>query len=167
VLRREIHFVTALSQGCCWFVAEVSDIEGMRPRVLVVDDDIEFAELLQFNLQEDGFESFLAHNGVHALRVARARLPDVILLDVMLPDLDGLSVCEILNRQPSTHNIPVIIISALNETWPQTRRSNAQFVRFFTKPVDLKLLRATVRSAVAKGREDANRHSGELRDIRS
>ncbi len=73
--------------------------------------------------------------------------PDVILVDIMLPDLDGLSVCEILNSQPSTRDIPVIIVSALNQSWIETRKSKARFARFFTKPVDLKLLRETVRTA--------------------
>jgi CheY-like chemotaxis protein len=91
------------------------------------------------------------------LRVARAKLPDVILIDVMLPDLDGLAVCEILNRQPSTRDIPVIIVSALNESWTQTRKSSARFVRFFTKPVDLKLLRAAVRAAAGPVEEIATR----------
>jgi DNA-binding response OmpR family regulator len=123
----------------------------MKPKVLVVDDDTEFAELLRFNLDEAGCESMVAHNGVHGLRLARAKLPDVILLDVMLPDLDGLSVCEILNKQPSTWHIPVIIISALNQTWPQTRKSSARFHQFFTKPVDLKVLRASVKTAIEAG----------------
>jgi len=119
----------------------------MKPRVLVVDDDIEFAQLLRFSLDQDGCESLLVHNGVHALRIARAELPDVILVDLMLPDLDGLSVCEILNSQPSTRDIPVIIVSALNQSWIETRKSKARFVRFFTKPVDLRVLRETVRTA--------------------
>jgi CheY-like chemotaxis protein len=119
----------------------------MKPRVLVVDDDREFAQLIQFNLGQEGCESLAAHTGVNALRVARAESPDVILMDLMLPDMDGLSVCEILNSQPSTQDIPVFILSALNESWTQTRKSKARFVRFFTKPVDLKLLRESVRTA--------------------
>ena len=126
---------------------------AMKPKVLVVDDDVEYAQLLKFNLDLEGCESLVVHNGVHALRIARAQLPDVILVDVMLPDLDGLSVCEILNSQPSTRDIPVIIVSALNQSWVETRRSKARFTRFFTKPVDLKLLRETVRRAVSAAAE--------------
>jgi DNA-binding response OmpR family regulator len=113
----------------------------------VVDDDVEFVELIQFNLGQEGFESFTAHTGVHALRIARAQLPDVILMDVMLPDLDGLSVCEILNSQLSTRDIPVFILSALDQSWAQTRKAKARFAGFFTKPVDLKILRESVRTA--------------------
>src|SRR6266699_624174 len=104
----------------------------MKPRVLVVDDDLEYAQLLKFNLELDGCEILVVHNGAQALRTARAHLPDIILVDIMLPDLDGLSVCEILNSQPSTRDIPVIIVSALNQSWIERRKSKARFARFFT-----------------------------------
>src|SRR5215471_17957369 len=129
---------------------------AMRPKVLVVDDHIEFAQLLGFNLEKVGCEVFMAHDGAHALRVARAQLPDVILLDVMLPDLDGLSVCEILNSQPSTRDIPVIIVSALSANWTETRKSNARYTRLFTKPVDLKVLRELVKTTADAHHAAAN-----------
>ncbi len=119
----------------------------MKPRVLVVDDDLEFVQLIEFNLKQAGYDSLMACSGVQALRIARAELPDVILMDVMLPDLDGLSVCEILNSQPSTREIPVVILTALDQSWTETRKSKARYARFFTKPVDLKALRETVRQA--------------------
>lgn len=114
--------------------------------MLVVDDHIEFAQLLGFNLEKVGCEVLMAHDGAQALRIARAQLPDLILLDVMLPDLDGLSVCEILNAQPSTRDIPVIIVSALSASWTETRKSNARYTRFLTKPLDLKSLRELVKT---------------------
>lgn len=119
----------------------------MKPKVLVVDDDIEFAALIRFNLGQEGFESLAVHTGVHALRAARAELLDVIVLDVMLPDLDGLSVCEILNSNPRTRDIPILILSALDESWAETHKRKARFTRFFTKPVDLKVLRQSVCTA--------------------
>src|SRR4051794_11035883 len=75
---------------------------------------------------------------------ARTELPDVILLDLMLPDLDGLSVCEILNSNPLTRDIPILILSALDQSWAETHKRKARFARFFTKPVDLKVLRESV-----------------------
>jgi|ERR1051325_5582268 CheY-like chemotaxis protein len=146
-------FVTCFLHACHETGTDFGHFQGMKPRVLVVDDDIEYAQLLRFNLELDGCETLAVHNGTHALRIARAELPDVILVDIMLPDLDGLSVCEILNSQPSTRDIPVIIVSALNQSWVETRRSKARFARFFTKPVDLKMLRETVRRAVKAAAE--------------
>jgi DNA-binding response OmpR family regulator len=128
----------------------------MNPRILVVDDDIEFTQLLEFNLKRHGFGVSVASNGVQALRMARSELPDVILLDVMLPDLDGLSVCEILSGQALTREIPIFVISALQESWGQTRKIRAHYTSYFTKPVDLKDLTEKVRVAWEKKRALSN-----------
>ena len=127
----------------------------MRPKVLLVDDDAEFTELIRYNLKQRGWEIVSAHTGLEGLRLARANLPDVILLDVMLPDLDGLSVCHILNSQPSTKDVPVFIMSALDETWAGTRKSAARINYFFRKPVSLALLAERVQAAFAERQSQA------------
>ncbi len=119
----------------------------MKPKVLVVDDDLEFAELIDFNLSRRGCDILVARDGMQALRMARAELPDVILLDILLPDLEGYTVCEILGAQPSTRDIPVFFLSALHESWAKSRRARARFAGYFQKPVDLKLLGESVLSA--------------------
>lgn len=139
----------------------------MKPRVLVVDDDIEFAELIEFNLGLEGCDSFAAHTGVKGLRAAKAELPDAILLDVMLPDLDGLSVCQILNSQPTTRDIPVFMLTALDESWAETRKAKARYAGFFTKPVDLKVLRERVHAAAQEHFEQAASHPGRKDAIRN
>jgi DNA-binding response OmpR family regulator len=81
----------------------------------------------------------VASDGIHALSQARECRPDLILLDILLPDLDGLSVCEILRRQPITKKIPVIFMSAL--TGDITKRTATMHAEdFFTKPLDLNRL---------------------------
>lgn len=108
----------------------------MVPRILIVDDERDFIELVQFRLAALGCEFIVANDGVQALSQARQFKPDLILLDILLPDLDGLSVCEILRRQPGTKKIPIIFISALSGD--VTRRTVAMHAEdFFTKPLDL------------------------------
>jgi len=108
----------------------------MESRILLVDDENDFIELLQYKLAGRGYELIVANDGVHALSQARQMKPNLILLDILLPDLDGLSVCEILRRQPSTKNIPIIFMSALSSD--VTKRTVAmQADDFFTKPLDL------------------------------
>ncbi|HEY5043278.1 MAG TPA: response regulator [Verrucomicrobiae bacterium] len=108
----------------------------MVPRILIVDDEGDFIELVMFRLAALHCEFLIANDGVHALSQARQMKPSLILLDILLPDLDGLSICEILRRQPSTKNIPIIFMSAL--TSDVTRRTVAmQADDFFTKPLDL------------------------------
>jgi len=111
----------------------------MLPRILIVDDESDFIELVKFRLAGLGCEFLVAGDGVQALSLARQFKPNLILLDILLPDLDGLSVCEILKRQPVTKKIPVIFMSALSSD--VTRRTaclNAE--DFFTKPLDLNRL---------------------------
>ncbi|MGO8764770.1 MAG: response regulator [Limisphaerales bacterium] len=108
----------------------------MAPRILIVDDETDFIELVKFRLADLHYEFLVAYDGVQALSQARQFKPDLILLDILLPDLDGLSVCEILRRQPATRKIPIIFMSAL--TGDVTKRTVAiQADDFFTKPLDL------------------------------
>jgi len=108
----------------------------MVPRILIVDDEGDFIELVKFRLANLRCEFLVANDGVHALSLAREGRPHLILLDILLPDLDGLSVCEILRRQPATKKIPIIFMSALSSS--VTRRTATMNAEdFFTKPLDL------------------------------
>jgi CheY-like chemotaxis protein len=112
----------------------------MVPRVLIVDDELDFIELLRYRLAGLGCEFIEANNGLEALAQARLFKPDLILLDILLPDLDGLSVCKILRRQPATKKTPVIFMSALSSS--VTKRTVAVHAAdFFTKPLDLEGLK--------------------------
>ena len=111
----------------------------MVPRILIVDDEGDFIELVKFRLANLHCEILVANDGVHALSQARQFKPDLILLDILLPDLDGLSVCEILKRQPLTKKIPIIFMSALSgDVTKRTASIHAE--DFFTKPLDLNRL---------------------------
>ena len=81
-------------------------------KILVVDDEPDAVELIRFNLSAAGFEVVTAEDGEEALKRARATAPDLILLDIMLPEVDGLEVCKILRRDPATSAIPIIMLTA-------------------------------------------------------
>jgi two-component system phosphate regulon response regulator PhoB len=83
-----------------------------KPKVLVVDDEPDAIELVAFNLAKAGMTVVTAEDGVDALAKARETLPDAIVLDVMLPGMDGLEVCRTLRRDPKTATIPVIMVTA-------------------------------------------------------
>ncbi len=115
----------------------------MVPRILIVDDEGDFIELVKFRLANLHCEFLVANDGIHALSQAREGRPNLILLDILLPDLDGLSVCEILRRQPATKKIPIIFMSALSSN--VTKRTAAMNAEdFFTKPLDLNRLERRV-----------------------
>jgi phosphate regulon transcriptional regulator PhoB len=84
----------------------------MKPKILVVDDEPDAVELIEFNLKAAGFDVVTAKDGAEALKKARQVLPQLILLDLMLPEVDGLEVCKILRRDPETQAIPIIMVTA-------------------------------------------------------
>lgn len=112
--RRPRHpFVTRLSQGVRWpSLPCVVAPARIMPKVLVVDDEPDAVELISFNLKGAGFDVVSAADGAQALKTARLHHPDLILLDVMLPEVDGLEVCKLLRRDPATSGIPIIMLTA-------------------------------------------------------
>ena len=122
----------------------------MKARVLIVDDEPDFLNLLEFNLASQGFDVISAPNGLEALRRARCDAPEVIILDLMLPDLDGLSVCHILRSQPATRNLPIIILSALDQPAKRPRSGKSEVSRWLKKGIGFDRLGECVRTALAE-----------------
>ena len=87
-------------------------LHGVRPLILTVDDEQDVTDLVQFHLSRAGCEVVTAANGRDALTAVLHRRPDLILLDLMLPDIDGFGVCEILRRDAATAAIPIVILTA-------------------------------------------------------
>jgi DNA-binding response OmpR family regulator len=114
---------------------------SMAKLILVVDDEADFSELLQFRLRDREYEVLSAATGTEALDKARRHLPDAILLDLLLPDLDGLTLCEILRRHRSTRGTPVIMISAVSSDVTRHSARLAGASAFFSKPLDFDRLR--------------------------
>lgn len=108
----------------------------MSARILVVDDILANRRLLQAKLEGHYFEVLLAENGVDALRLAEAEQPDIILLDVMMPGMDGYEVCQRLKDNPATAFIPVVMITALSQHEHRLKGLNAGADDFVTKPFD-------------------------------
>ncbi len=84
----------------------------MKPKILVVDDEPDAVELVSFNLKAAGFDVVTAADGAEALKRAKEHQPDLLVLDVMLPEVDGLEVCKIIRRDPSVAHIPIIMLTA-------------------------------------------------------
>jgi len=84
----------------------------MSHRILVVDDEPDVLELIEFNLKAAGFEVATAVDGEEALKKARSAPPELIILDIMLPEIDGMQVCKTLKREPATASIPIILLTA-------------------------------------------------------
>src|ERR1700730_17268831 len=103
--------------------------------ILVVDDEEANICLLEAILQADGYETVAARNGAEALVLAVERLPDLILVDVLMPDIDGFETVSRLKGDPRTKTIPVIMVTALDDRDPKLRALEAGAEEFLTKPV--------------------------------
>jgi diguanylate cyclase (GGDEF)-like protein len=118
--------------------------DRQRPLVLVVDDAPINIEVLARVL--DGYEVIFACSGAEALSLAAAQGPDLILLDVMMPGLDGFDVCRILKADPQLEKIPVIFITAMTQDVDQARGLDVGAIDYITKPIRQRLVRARVRN---------------------
>lgn len=112
----------------------------MRKRILVVDDDPDLVTLLNFNLRKAGYAVATARDGVEALKKARSVRADLILLDLMLPEIDGFAVCEILRRDSSTASIPILILTALTSQLGRLAGFDCGATDYLTKPFSPRLL---------------------------
>jgi two-component system cell cycle response regulator len=120
----------------------------MTARVLVVDDVASNVKLLEARLSAEYFEVVTASNGIEALAKIKSDQPDIILLDVMMPGMDGFEVCRRVKGDPANAHIPVVITTALDQTSDRVTGLNAGADDFLTKPIDDAALFARVRSLV-------------------
>jgi len=121
-----------------------------REHVLVVDDEKNILELVEYNLTKNGYQVNCVMTGEDALRSAGGQLPNLILLDLMLPGIDGLEVCRLLKRDPRTAAIPVIIVSAKGEEADVVTGLELGADDYITKPFSPRVLVARVRAVLRK-----------------
>ena len=120
----------------------------MSARVLVVDDLPANVRLLAAKLHSEYFEVLTAHNGAEAIKAAQEQSPDIILLDVMMPGMDGFTVCREIKANPATNHIPVVMVTALSDTQDRVKGLDAGADDFLTKPPNDVILFARIRSLV-------------------
>ena len=117
-----------------------------QAKILVVDDIPVNIQLLKTHLATEGYETFVANNGEEALSQAQKIKPDLILLDIMMPKMDGFEACRLLKQNPNTHLIPIIMVTALNEVEDKVKGIDSGADDFVTKPFNKLELLARVKS---------------------
>jgi DNA-binding response OmpR family regulator len=126
-------------------------------KILVVDDEPNLLRMVSYTLQTEGFEVVVAQNGAEALDKVQTEKPDLVLLDVMLPDMSGVEVCEQLRKRPETIDLPVIMLSALSQVQDKVRCLEAGADEYVTKPIAPEELIARIKALLGRFRQ--MRHS--------
>jgi DNA-binding response OmpR family regulator len=106
----------------------------MPARILIVDDDPDMVELLRFALTEAGYSACTATTGTEALAEAQRSSPDLVVLDLLLPEMNGFNVCENLRRNPATASVPIIMITMLPGQFPRLVGAEAGVNAYVSKP---------------------------------
>lgn len=114
----------------------MSDLETRKPKVLVVDDNFQNLELIMAYLEDIDCETVSATGGQEALDIVANDLPDLVLLDVMMPKISGFEVCKRIKNNPKTADIPIIMVTALSEMGDIERAINSGTDDFLSKPVN-------------------------------
>ncbi|MDD5528663.1 MAG: response regulator [bacterium] len=114
----------------------MSDIDKLQ-KILIIDDEYNLCTLLRFHLQMEGFKVFTAHNAADGVEAAKTKLPDLILLDVKMPDTDGIQVCKILRRNRKTKHIPIFMITGLSQMGIMEDAFKAGANDYISKPFDV------------------------------
>jgi two-component system, OmpR family, alkaline phosphatase synthesis response regulator PhoP len=128
-----------------------TDVTLARARVLVVDDERDILELVQYNLEKEGFHVTVVATGEDALLAARTQLPDIVVLDLMLPGVDGLEVCRRLQSDDATRAIPIVMLTAKGTEADVVAGLEVGASDYVTKPFSPRVLTARIRAVLRRG----------------
>jgi len=124
---------------------------GSTQQVLIVDDERDLVRLLEHNLQQSGFETAAAYTGEQALHQVRQRVPDLVVLDVMLPDISGSEVCRQLKSSPRTRSVPVLMLTARSQEIDRVVGFEVGADDFVSKPFSVRELVLRIRAILRRG----------------
>lgn len=122
----------------------------LQEKILIVDDEEHICELIKFNLEKNGYKAIVAGNGIDALKIVREEMPQLILLDVMLPGMDGYDVCKEIRKDNAISSIPVIMITARGEEFDKVLGLELGADDYMTKPFSIRELVARVKAILRR-----------------
>jgi two-component system, OmpR family, alkaline phosphatase synthesis response regulator PhoP len=128
----------------------------MGKRILIVDDDPDITEFIQYNLRKEGFETDFASDGLQALKMATTFKPELILLDVMMPKMDGMEVCRILKSDPS-NSAAIVFLTARDEEYSELAGFEAGADDYISKPLKPRVLLSRIKAVLNRNQKQDNR----------
>lgn len=125
-------------------------------RILLVDDEADILEIVSYNLSSEGYQVITAKNGVEGVAKAKKKLPHLIILDVMMPEMDGIEACEIMRSTSGLENTIITFLTARGEDYSQVAGFDAGADDYITKPIKPKVLVSKVKALLRRLKEDAD-----------
>ena len=122
--------------------------------ILVIEDEPDISELIEYNLSQSGYRIIISNNGEKGLETARKHLPDLILLDLMLPGIHGIDVCRVLKNDNATSNISIIMLTALGQEEDIIKGLETGADDYVTKPFSFPVLEARIESVLRRGKKE-------------
>ncbi len=131
-----------------------------KASILIVEDDRSLADVLDYNLQQDGYETLVSNDGQDGLNQAKLRNPDLVVLDLMLPSIDGLEICRRLRADPVSQEMLILMLTAKSEETDQVAGFSVGADDYVSKPFSVKVLLERVRALLRRRKGQA--HSGKV-----
>jgi two-component system alkaline phosphatase synthesis response regulator PhoP len=125
-------------------------VVNISKKILIVEDDPSFSRAVSHIIEKEGYDVISASNGLTGLRMAKEDKPDLLILDVMLPGLDGFEICSRLRADPQTAKLPIIMLSAKGQEADKTTGLKLGASEYLTKPVDRAVLLEKITALLAK-----------------
>lgn len=131
----------------------MNDLHLASQTILVVDDEQDLLDLIEYNLKKEEFKVLKAENGLEGIELARKSRPDLILLDIMMPKMDGLEVCRELRSDPHLKSVPIIFLTARDDEKTEVEGLNQGADDYITKPISTKRLMSRIKAVLRRSQE--------------
>lgn len=125
-------------------------MDDNKSKILLVDDEVDILEFISYNLEREGYKVYTAQNGKEAIKVAEKKQPDLIILDVMMPEMDGIAACEEMRKIPALQSTIITFLTARGEDYSQIAGFEAGADDYITKPIRPKVLVSRVKALLKR-----------------
>jgi two-component system alkaline phosphatase synthesis response regulator PhoP len=132
----------------------------MKQKILLVDDEPDILEFMEYNLKKENYNIFKASNGKEAIEIAKKEHPDLIILDIMMPEMDGIETCRLLRDMPDFHNTLIAFLTARNEDYSQIAGFEVGADDYITKPIKPRVLISRINALFRRLNNDTGKSNG-------
>ena len=130
-------------------------------KILLVDDEPDILEIVSYNLSAEGYDVYIAKNGADGVAKAKKKLPHLVILDVMMPEMDGIEACELMRKTPGLENTVITFLTARGEDYSQVAGFDAGADDYITKPIKPKVLVSKVNALLRRIKQQENEQDNE------